>query len=117
MRCVSSPSLSFGSNHVLFGAAVGDVEQLPDADGMEAEGDRHLAAVDPFLKLGQPPYASHEIDALVGPLVLDAQQPVQHPLGKQGHIEHADGVVPPGPRPGLEQMPGTRQVNPEAMGL
>ena len=53
-------------------AAVGDVHDLLHGNGIEGEGEFHLAAVDALLQLAEAAQAAHEVDALVATQVLDA---------------------------------------------
>ena len=73
-------------------AGVGNVGELFHRHGIKREGDSHLAAVHPALKLSEAAYAAYEVDALVRAEVLDAQDPVEHQFGKDGDVQHSYGV-------------------------
>ena len=74
-------------------AGVGNVDNLLHADGIEGEGDLHLAVVDAAFQFAEAADAAHEVDALVGAEVLDAEHLVKHEVAEDGDVEHADGVV------------------------
>ena len=56
-----------------YGSAVGNVEQLMNADRIQTEGNCHFTAIDPFYQLIQSPNSTNEIDSLVGSLITNAQ--------------------------------------------
>ena len=63
-------------------AGVGDVDDLLHRDGIEGEGDLHLAVVDATFQLAQTADTAHEVDTLVGAQVLDAQNLVEDEVGE-----------------------------------
>ena len=74
-------------------AGVGNVDNLLHADGIEGEGDLHLAAVDATFQLAEAADAAHEVDALVGAQVFDAEYLVEDEVAEDGDVEHSDGIV------------------------
>ena len=63
------------------------------AVGIEREGDRHLARVDPALQLAQAAPAADEIDALVGARVGDAEDRLDQVARQQRDRQARDRVV------------------------
>lgn len=58
-------------------ARIGNVHQLLHRYRIEGQRHLHLAAVHALLQLAQSADTSHEIDALVAPQVLNAQNLIQ----------------------------------------
>ena len=58
-------------------SAVGNVKQLLNADGMQAESHFRLTAVHTFYQFAQAANTANKINTLVRPLVFDAEQRVE----------------------------------------
>lgn len=74
-------------------AGVGYAHQLVHRHGEQGEGHGHFSAVDTALELAEAAYAAHEVDALVGTQVGDAEDVAQNEVAAHGHIQGADRVV------------------------
>ena len=91
------PSASLGSNQVDFGgmmqAGVRHRHQVGHLRRIEREGRRHLAGRDPALQPVQAAPAADEVDALVGALIGDAEQRLDHVAREQRDRQPADRIV------------------------
>ena len=74
-------------------ASVGDVDDLLHRNRIEGESDFHFTAVDTTFQFAETTDATDEVDALVGTEILDAENLVEDEVGKDGDVEHSDGVV------------------------
>ncbi len=105
---LTMPSASLGSNQVDFGgmisAGVRDRHQVGHLRRVEREGRRHLAGRDPPLQPFQAAAAADEIDALVGALIGDAEQRLEHVARQQRDRQPADRIVC-GHELGIERQP------------
>src|SRR5690349_7363263 len=77
-------------------AAVGDVEKLLNGNGIKAEGRHGVAVLHALLELAEAADAAHEIDAVVGARILDAQDAVEYSLLENAYVEHTDRIVAEG---------------------
>jgi hypothetical protein len=80
-------------------AGIGDRHQILHPGRMEREGNGHLARVDPRRQSLQAADAADEIDPVVAPRILDAEDRADEIVLQQADVEPPDRVVvrdPPG---------------------